>query len=173
MDLRRRRQDPPVLAAEPEPHVHPTSPVPWVPNGACQYTITLIQDYAALVYRVCLHWPLHREILGNILNKLPTNVSNMFATKNPYNPETDVPDLTGKVAIVTGGSLSCIFGILSLMSGNRECGSRKELRSGVCPPWRKSVYGIQDRAEGCKLYRLVLHITCGCKLSVKLPASSN
>ncbi|KAF8435297.1 hypothetical protein BGX38DRAFT_1217602 [Terfezia claveryi] len=96
MDVRRRLQT--VVATNHEPQPPSTSPLPWGP------TTTLIQDYAALVYRVCLHWPLCREALGNISNKLPTNISNMFGARNMYNPETGVPNLTGKVAVVTGGN---------------------------------------------------------------------
>lgn len=106
MDLRRRlqteQQGSPALAAAAD-HEPPPTPVPRGYKRPSIAPATLIQDYTALVYRVCLHWPLYKEILGNILNKLPTNLSNMFGAKNIYNPETDVPDLTGKVAIVTGG----------------------------------------------------------------------
>ncbi|KAF8428266.1 short-chain dehydrogenase/reductase [Tirmania nivea] len=91
----------PALAAEPHSTLNSPAPLGRNHHGTA---LAIIQDYSALVYRVCLHWPLYRELLGNVLNKLPANVSNMFGANIIYNPETDVPDLSGKVAIVTGGN---------------------------------------------------------------------
>ena len=119
MDVRHRsraEQDSPVPEPVREwtdhkpPKAHPLV-ISTNPSTVRMLTI-LIQDYATFVYRVCLHWPLLRELLRGILNKLPTNVSNIFSVKNTYNPETDVPDLTGKVAMVTGGSLPFIWDLI-------------------------------------------------------------
>lgn len=67
--------------------------------------LIFIKDYASLVSGVVFHWPLHVAALHSFLRTVhcPTPVLEMFGPKNTFNPEKDIPDLTGKVAIVTGG----------------------------------------------------------------------
>lgn len=63
-----------------------------------------MKDHSYMIYSLFLRGGLYKELSHNITtNILPYNIQEMFGAKVTFNPDTDIPDLTGKVAIVTGG----------------------------------------------------------------------
>ncbi|KAI1768389.1 NAD(P)-binding protein [Hypoxylon sp. FL1150] len=46
-----------------------------------------------------------------IVNQFSINIEIMFGSSNTFDPNTDIPDLSGKVFVVTGGSAGIGFGI--------------------------------------------------------------
>lgn len=89
----------------------------------------------------------------------------LFRSKKSYNPETDVPDLTGKVAIVTGGNAG--LGKISVTEFARH-GAKVYMASRTESKARQSIEEIRTQVPNAQIE--FLHLDLGSLQSVKQAA---